>query len=210
MSILLIRHAQTASNAARVVQMPDTPLSEDGLAQARRLAQRLVGLGVISMLASDYARAAMTARCIEEATGVAPEFEPLLQERNFGDHRGTPYAKLPTDIFAPGYAPPGGESWPAFHRRVDRGWERIQHFAAAHGRNSGNTVVVTHGLVCHSILARHVRLPDSFAPPPHDGPPLHFENTALTVLSGPGPWKVERLACVAHLEGLTGPASPVA
>ena len=33
MSILLARHGETPSNAARVLQLPDTPLSERGLAQ---------------------------------------------------------------------------------------------------------------------------------------------------------------------------------
>jgi broad specificity phosphatase PhoE len=40
LSIILIRHGETASNAARVLQFPDTPLSERGLAQARAVAKR--------------------------------------------------------------------------------------------------------------------------------------------------------------------------
>ena len=41
MSILLVRHGETALNAARVLQPPDTPLSPRGLAQAQAVAQRL-------------------------------------------------------------------------------------------------------------------------------------------------------------------------
>ena len=41
MTILLIRHGETALNAARIVQPADTPLSERGIAQARALARRL-------------------------------------------------------------------------------------------------------------------------------------------------------------------------
>ena len=41
MSILLIRHGETALNAARIVQHPETPLNERGVGQARRLAERL-------------------------------------------------------------------------------------------------------------------------------------------------------------------------
>ena len=32
MQIFLIRHGETAANAARIVQTPDTPLSERGIA----------------------------------------------------------------------------------------------------------------------------------------------------------------------------------
>ena len=61
MSILLIRHGETAGNANRVVQVPETPLSERGLAQAALLGKRLANAGISQILASDYARAAMTA-----------------------------------------------------------------------------------------------------------------------------------------------------
>ena len=37
--ILIIRHGESVSNAARVVQLPDVPLSEQGQEQARRLAE---------------------------------------------------------------------------------------------------------------------------------------------------------------------------
>jgi broad specificity phosphatase PhoE len=46
MPILLIRHGETDSNAARIVQTPDVPLSARGVAQAERLARRLAGAGV--------------------------------------------------------------------------------------------------------------------------------------------------------------------
>ena len=39
--ILLIRHGETELNAKRVLQPPETPLSERGVAQAERLARRL-------------------------------------------------------------------------------------------------------------------------------------------------------------------------
>ncbi len=37
-----------------------------------------------------FARAASTAEYLQRATGAPLSFEPLLQERNFGDLRGTP------------------------------------------------------------------------------------------------------------------------
>ena len=106
MAIFLIRHGETLGNASRTVQLPDNPLSPRGIAQAERLARRLEREGITAILASDFARAAQTAERLARVTGLADPPRPLLQERNFGDIRGTPYAELGFDMFAPDYAPP--------------------------------------------------------------------------------------------------------
>lgn len=207
MQILLIRHGETPGNATRVVQTPETPLSERGLAQATRLARRLAEMGVARIVSSDLARAVMTAERIAEAAGLPVELDPLLQERNFGDLRGTAYAELESDPFAPGYQPPRGESWPAFHARVDRAWHRV---CAAASQAHGPLVVVTHGLVCHSIVSRCVEpvARAAVSSPPGAGfgaGVLGFGNTALTELEGPAPWRVLRLACTEHLDAEAAP-----
>lgn len=192
MSILLVRHGETASNAARILQTPDIPLSERGLAQAERLAKRLAELGVAAILTSDYARARMTAERVEAATGAPLEEWPELRERNFGDLRGRGYAELGFDPFAPDYEPPGGESWPAFHARVAGAWPRI--LARARGLH-GNLAVVTHGLVCRAVALREVglgRLEE----------PLGWANTSLTIVASDPPPSLELLNCVAHLDEL--------
>jgi len=191
MSIFLIRHGETVGNASRVVQHPDSPLSLRGVAQAERLARRLAHDGIAHVVSSDFARAASTAERLHHVTGVPLAFDPLLQERNFGDLRGTPYAELGFDMFAPDYAPPNGETWPAFHARVDRAWARVQELAAATG---GHLAVVTHGLVCRSLAARHLILPDGAAVP------MRWENTSLTIVDRPAPWRVRLLNCIAHLD----------
>ena len=92
----------------------------------------------------------MTAEHLRRATGTPVAYEPLLQERNFGDLRGTPYAELGLDMFAEGYAPPNGETWEVFHARVTRAWAMVEEAAAA---TDGHLAVVTHGLVCRSLAA---------------------------------------------------------
>lgn len=200
MSILLIRHGETALNAARVVQPPDTPLSERGIAQARSLGLRLAAMGVAQILSSDQTRARMTAECVREKTGAPLELDPGLAERNFGDIRGTPYSELEVDIFGPDYDPPGGESWEQFHRRVDSVWERVVRRVAA---LQGNLAVVTHGLVCRSLVMRRHRAPEL------GENPLAWANTALTIIDSEPPWQVRLLNCVAHLEGGAGEGAPV-
>jgi probable phosphoglycerate mutase len=191
--IFLIRHGETLGNASRIVQRPDSPLSPRGLAQADRLAQRLAGAGITRIVSSDLARARSTAERLQRVTDAPLTLEPLLHERNFGDIRGTAYAELGFDMFAPDYAPPNGEAWPVFHARVDRAWDRVQALAAATG---GHLAVVTHGLVCRSLAARHLVLPAG-APAPD-----RWDNTSVTIVDCPAPWRVRLLNCVAHLEGL--------
>jgi len=188
-SIFVVRHGETDLNAARIVQLPGTPLSTRGIAQAERVAQRLARAGVARILSSDLARAVMTASRIATATGLPVEHDALLRERDFGALRGTPYAELDFDIFAPGYVPPEGESWEEFRARVARAWERVTRAAAA---TPGHLAVVTHGLVCHVLAERHVRC-DGAAPE-------SWPNTSVTEIDAVEPWTVRVLNCVAHLQ----------
>jgi probable phosphoglycerate mutase len=109
--------------------------------------------------------------------------------------RGTPYARLAFDLFALDFAPPNGETWEVFHARVDRAWAVIRERAAA--TRGGHLAVVTHGLVCRSLAARHLTLPAG------EEAPERWENTAVTVVDGPAEgarWSVRLLNCVAHLD----------
>jgi broad specificity phosphatase PhoE len=190
MAILLVRHGETASNAARILQTPDIPLSERGLAQAERLAKRLAGLGVAAILTSDYARARMTAERVRASTGAPLEEWPELRERNFGALRGRAYAELGFDPFAPDYAPPEGESWAVFHARTAEAWPRILARARA---LRGNLAVITHGLVVRAFAEREVGLGGL-------EPPLGWANTSLTIVASDPPPSLELLNCVAHLD----------
>ncbi|HZJ64393.1 MAG TPA: histidine phosphatase family protein [Kofleriaceae bacterium] len=189
MAIVLVRHGETPGNAARVVQRPEVPLNERGIRQAALLAERLLALGFAHVLCSDLPRARMTAEPLR-ARGHAIEETPLLQERNFGDLRGTPYDQLTEDPFAPGYLPPGGESVAAFHRRVAEVFELIVERRRG---LPGALVVVTHGLVCAAIVENHCRgaaLPD------------RFDNAGVTVLDPEPPFAARLVNCTQHLLGI--------
>ena len=193
--IYLVRHGETALNAARIVQPPATPLSERGLAQAERVAARLASAGLVRVLASDLRRAEMTAEAIARTSGAPLARDPDLAERNFGALRGRPYAELGLDLFAPDYEPPEGESWEVFHARVDRAWARVDAAARAAG---GPIAVVTHGLVCHSVVSRRAAL----APGLSLG--RGWRNTSVTVLDleAAESWIVRILDDVSHLDEL--------
>ena len=195
MTLLLIRHGETALNAARTLQPADTPLSVRGLTQARALAQRLAGMGITGIVSSDLPRALQTAQAIAAATGLPITTSALLQERNFGAWRGLPYDSFDTDPLTCADAPPGGESQPAVAQRVARAFEAVVRMRAALGDARGGTLaVVTHGLVLREMLAMHAALPAGTMLPDHLG------NTCVTVIDATAPHAVTLLGCTRHLD----------
>lgn len=190
MTILLVRHGETAGNASRVLQRPDAPLNERGMRQAERLAQRLFDDGFVHVVCSDLLRARMTAAPLAARPGVTVEESPLLQERNYGDLRGMPYAELTENPFGPDFAPPNGEDWPTFHARAA---EAFNFIVSTRRRVKGPLVVVTHGLVCGALVNRHARLPEGIVAPDL------FGNTSVTVLHEDAPHTVSLLNCTRHL-----------
>jgi probable phosphoglycerate mutase len=189
--IFLIRHGETALNATRVFQPHDTPLSDRGLEQAARLGRRMRELGVARLLSSDMPRALMTAQAIADGTDLEVLQSPLLQERNFGELRGRPYSEVGPIAFAPDFAPPGGETWEVFERRVGEAWGHV----LSQRPSAGNLAVVTHGMVCRSLATQFFSLEEGTAAPDR------FGNTSLSIVDPDPPHRVSLLACVAHLSG---------
>lgn len=136
MRLLLIRHGQTAWNAAgRYQGRTDVPLDETGRAEARALAAALADEPVTRLLCSPLERARDTAAPLGLAWGVEPELDADLLEMDFGAWEGltgedivagdaTAYAAWQAD--AEHLAPPGGETLAQVHARVVRLYERLR------------------------------------------------------------------------------------
>ena len=197
MKIHLVRHGETPLNAARVLQHPDTPLSERGIAQAARVAERLADAGIAAILTSDYARALATAEAIRAATGAPMEVEPLLRERNFGIYRGCAYHSLKVDINAPDHD-------------AARGRERAGVRGAGRGRVGGGACRGGPRSAARSRWSRTVssaarwRATTSRPAPGIDVATAKWVNACVTEIEVvPGPrWTIARLACAKHLDGL--------
>jgi len=209
MAILLIRHGETAGNRDRIVQVPETPLSEHGLDQAARLARRLASSPIFEIWTSPQPRARMTAAAIERVSGLPVLEEKDLEERSFGAIRGTAYADLDFDMMAPDYRPPEGESWRVFHERVDRAWAKVERHwidRYADNREPRHLVVVSHGLFCRSLIERCLLPGASLEEHRDEGGSLFLRNTALTVIEprlrdvSALEYHVSLLGCTAHLE----------
>lgn len=189
MSIVIVRHGQTPLNVTRVLQTGDTPLSELGMQQAQRLSACLTDLQVTRVLCSDYLRTRMTIAPFEASGGLVAELHPELRERNFGQLCGRPYDEVP-NVFASDYAPPDGETWEVFEQRVARAWALI---TATAEQTPGVLAVVTHGLVCFSLLRRHLQLASGVEPP------ASFSNGSVTVVDRTAPHVVRVINRVDHL-----------
>jgi 2,3-bisphosphoglycerate-dependent phosphoglycerate mutase len=197
MTIVIVRHGETDGNAARVLQRPDVPLNERGKRQADQLARRLTASGFVRILCSDLLRARMTAAPLADPSGIAIEESPLLQERNFGDLRGTAYAALAEDPFGPNFAPPNGEDWPTFHARVA---EAFAFIVSRRRSADGTLVVITHGLVCRALVERHAKVSADTVVPER------FDNTGVTILHEAAPHQVGLINCTRHLSALQAAA----
>jgi broad specificity phosphatase PhoE len=218
MAIILVRHGETALNAARVMQPADTPLSERGRAQAQALGRRLAAAGaglppsaltprlrggepshpagehfsrVTAVLSSDLPRAWLTAEAIAEHCALPIQPSALLQERNFGALRGRPYDSLGFDPLVMDEAPPGGESAPAFAQRVN---DAFAAMLQAHAGLDGDLVVVTHGLLIRILLGGPLQLP---ADTLRD---LHLANTSVSIFDATAPHALRLLNCTRHLD----------
>ena len=191
MAIVLVRHGETAFNAARVLQPADTPLSERGRDQAAAVARGLAAMPVAAVLASDLPRAWATAEAVAAACAAPLQASARLHERNFGALRGRPYDSLGFDPIARVEAPAGGESIVAFETRVDAAWDEVR--ALAFGL-AGDLVVVTHGLVIRCLLGRLGAVPTATLPG------LHLGNTSVSIVAAEPPHALRLLNCTRHLD----------
>lgn len=158
-TLLLIRHGETAWNAeSRIQGQLDVPLSNAGIWQAGRLAQRLAEDRIDAIFASDLARAWLTAQPIGQSRQIDAVPDVRLRERHFGIFQGHTLDEIaqrwPNELAAwrerdPQWSIPAGESAAQFIERVLAALDDITH------RHAGGIVaVVAHGGVL-DVAYRH-------------------------------------------------------
>ena len=87
--LILVRHGETEWNREHRMQgHRDSPLSETGWAQARRLGGRLKDETFGALYSSDLGRARNTAQSVADATGHEIIVDARLRERHFGVFEG--------------------------------------------------------------------------------------------------------------------------
>ena len=177
--VLLIRHGETDWNSVgRWQGHTDIPLNENGIRQARLLAERLVSWPVTAIYTSDLKRAAKTATILGETLNLKPVADVSLRERNGGQFQGLTANELQThhaeqlQRFRNGAAPPGGEANLDVANRITTIFERLvtQH-------KGQMIVMVSHGGAMNVLIGHLLGLPQS------QSAPINLNgNTGLTIV----------------------------
>ncbi len=206
MTLLLVRHGESAGNVARVVQgWRDEPLTEFGRAQAAAVAERLAAHEprVAAVYSSTLARARDTAAPIAAALELPLDKRAELREYGYGEAEGLRWAQIEERFgltlgqWGSGTLP-GEEGPAAFEERVGRCIaelaERHQHEVAT---------VVTHGGVITRVVAGVLGLRV-------DAPPrIYLGNGSLTVIATErGEHALVLLNDDCHVEALAPPRGP--
>ena len=102
--LLLLRHGQTAWNAAHRVQgQLDVEIDETGHRQAAAVAPLVAAMRPAALWSSDSARARQTAAYVAKETGLDPTYDARLREYFLAERQGlthTDYAALAPQEFA--------------------------------------------------------------------------------------------------------------
>jgi len=201
--ITLLRHGVTDANQEGLIQgQTDYPLSQEGLAQARALAEewrrRETHFNLI--ISSPLERARRTAEILAEALALPLELEEAWMERNLGEAEGHPGAAA----FA------GLELPPTPYERVfgsgESEWDLYLRAGAAVQalvrRPPGDYLVVSHGAFLNAVLRSILGLPPRARAWQFR---FIFDNTGYTVLEydpASGRWTLERANDTSHLRSI--------
>ena len=160
--ILLVRHATNDwVKAGRLAgRTPAVHLNEQGIEQARRLAERLVNYPIRAVYAGPLERAQQTAAALASRLALPVETSAAIGEVDFGEWTGqelAELAKLPEWELVQGRPSamrfPAGESFRAMQHRVV---DEIERLAAAHPHEM--IVLVSHADVIKAALAHYLGL----------------------------------------------------
>lgn len=195
MKLYLVRHGQSESNVRGALDTapPGAPLTELGVEQARDLAGRLAGEGIVAVYASRATRARQTAAAVAAAQDLEVQVVDGVQEIAAGDLEGrTDRESIDSylGVIGPwargelGVRMPGGETGEQVRRRFH---DAVTEIGDKHRQAHPDGAVA---LVCHGALMRlgSEWLADNVRPEVADKELL--PNTAVIELesTAPGGW----------------------
>jgi len=163
-TLILVRHGETEWNLeGRVQGHTDSRLTERGREEGRLVAERLAGLEIAAVYASDLGRARETGEIIAAPHGLPVQTTPDLRERCYGEFEGKTLAQSREEnpeavarwlADRQRLAPPGGETQ---QELSDRTMRALREIVAAH---PGETVAVaTHGGPIKSAVFAVLEIP---------------------------------------------------
>lgn len=161
-TLFLVRHA-THALVGRILagRMCGLSLSEEGRRQSHRLAARLAAESLTLVQSSPRERAMQTAEPIAAAAQAPLATEPAIDEIEYGEWTGRPFAELKNDMrwrewntHRDRVCPPRGEFMADAQQRL------IAHLEATHRAHpDGRIVMVTHAEMIRAAVLHHLGLP---------------------------------------------------
>jgi broad specificity phosphatase PhoE len=160
----LIRHGEIEPAAiGKLIGHTDVSLSERGVEQARRLAERLSFVRLDAIYTSDLRRACRTGEIIAERNRVSAQSSAAWREIDMGAWEGRTLSALNDE--APelvgslfddpaSFDYPGGESFADFRMRIEKA---LDHLLL--NWPIGEIVLVAHGGVCRAIIGGVLGMP---------------------------------------------------
>jgi probable phosphoglycerate mutase len=158
--LVLVRHAETTMiSDNRIHGQHDAPLTDSGIAAAKKTAEYFRGQKFDAFYASSLGRALRTAEIIGATINMQPLPVDGLRERNYGWLEGKPLALFEPDLTGPAFMHPiikfalrvSGERDEEFPRRVVKSMKEIIQ------RHSGQRVLLVIHWGILSILTRYFR-----------------------------------------------------
>ena len=141
-----VRHGKTLFNTlGRMQGACDSPLTEEGIEQARETASALRNVHFDRIYCSASERAWDTAKIIAAGRNIEPVLMNELKEFNFGELDGTLFSEMDDRIqphrMADDWTDVGGENVELFDRRSRPGFERI----IRESKDGDRILIVSHG-----------------------------------------------------------------
>lgn len=153
MILYLVRHGETDWNRQRRIQgHSDIPLNEQGILQARRLAERFRKHPADIIFSSDLLRARQTAEIIGEALDLPVHTCPRLRERSFGQLEGMTVEEIKQRYSVYPIGTPLEEKYgiESLERMQERIVARLEEIMAQYGGKQ--VLVVSHGAAINAFI----------------------------------------------------------
>ena len=186
-TVYFVRHGQSIGNITPEFQRLDSPLSEKGLEQAEKIADRITRIAFDALICSPLERTKQTCAAITAKTNVEPIYSDLFVERikptglegktHADEEASKIWKEWNKSLYTPGMRVGDGENFDDHVARADAALAYLEE------RPEQALVVVTHGYFLRTILARvllqHTLTGENFR---EIQTHAEMENTGITVI----------------------------
>lgn len=157
MDLILLRHGETIHNSQRKYSSDDNPLSEEGIIQMEKAADRIHNLIIDRVMVSPLLRARQSFEIINQYHQFPYEIVDNIREIDSGKLKGLTFdegmALYPKEVedYLFDYIDtplPGGESVREAYERIGKVIKHLRNY-------SGNILMITHGGVI-SLMLSHI------------------------------------------------------